>query len=1490
MKTSGYTFRLLMVILFHSYVSRGQQSNSELENLKNKPINSEFCGTDFFHNEKMENDQAYKKRHLKSIADIKKLSTQTYKKAAGGITQIPVVVHVMHKGETVGSGTNISDEDVKKGLRHLNNYWRKIVGTQGFGDGVDMKVEFSLAIQDPNGNCTTGIDRVNMSGVPAYVNNGVNRSGSNGIPDYQAGGAINSLKEYSIWNPTQYYNVWIVDEIDNENCYSNDGSYTSGYAYYSSSHGQQYDGSVVLICSYLSESSSTWAHEMGHAFNLQHTFNGDDSNNDGIGDQCGDDGIADTPKHIRTSSISPSIYSSCSSNIANECDPLFNMEINPETGFRRNSGTVQDHMHNYMDYTGCRTEFTGGQRTVVSAALIANRASFLTSPALTPVSPATVYFTSSSTNTCLGGTINFYDESSCTPNTYTNAIYDNVSFLWTFDNKVNPPIMSTLQNPVITFTNIGVYDVTLAVTNPQGTTSLIKQQNIAVTAGVVAACSISSSSKNGNFGIGVTKVSFNSLTNITTTFIPTSALNYFSCSKSTTVFVGNSYPLTVNYQSRAGGNAYLEVWIDWDNSGTFQLSNNNGINELVLTNTIPASSFGSPSVNIIPPVNAVLNTMLRVRVVTEHSKSPTVCGAGSMQRADDYGVYVKAACSPPTATLVNNSSTTVLTCVAPSISLTASGGVSYFWNNNKGITPTIAVTEPGNYTVTVTSADGCTATESIVITENKPAPTAMITNNTGFSAITCTISTISVTASGGVSYSWDSGLGSNASASITEAGTYTVTVTAANGCTASKSIVITDEKTTPACSISSTNNNRNYGCGVTNVKLNTLDKTTTTFIPALAMQNFICTDNTTLVVGSAYNLDVTYKSRSDGSQFLEVWIDWDNNGIFQTSNSNGVNERVLTDNIATFSTTKTAIASIIPPANATLNTLLRMRVISEYKGAPAVCGSGLVKRADDYGVIVNTPTIWNGIAWSSGVPTATVEAIIDANYNTNIGGSQIPFSTKKLTVNAGKSLTVNAGTTITIQNEVVNNGVLTIENNANLIQVNNVVNTGIGTTIVKRNSNSLKRLDYTMWSSPVTGQNLFNFSNLTSAAFPIRFYTYDPTNNVYVTINPLTNSFAQGTGYLIRMPNVNPADQSLTTPYYLGTPTTGLLTYNGVFTGTLNNGTISLSNLISGKFYSIGNPYPSTISADAFLSGNSTGGTLYFWRKTNGTGGSAYATYTAAGGAGTGAGSSVSAPNGTIQVGQGFIVKTAGTSLSFTNAMRTSNTENQFFKTKKAADKSRFWLNLSNTTGAFSQAMIAYMDGATLGVDLAFDGKYFNDSKIALTSNIAGEEYTIQGRPAFDATDVVPLNFKTDVAGDYSIGLDSFDGLFLGNQNIFLKDNQLGLIQNLKENSHSFTSAAGTFNTRFEIVYKNDATLNLENPKFSNDTVFVFQKDKSIYIDSSNMEMKNIIIYDILGRKILEKLDINKTSIKINLKVNQQILILKITNKNNQIVTKKIVY
>ena len=161
-----------------SSISNGQKliPLSEDSGKTKTGIKSDICGTDFIHNQKMKTDAAYRKRYQKSVEAIKKTNFKNFKMATVGVRQVPVVVHVMHKGESVGTGTNISDEDVKRGIQYLNNYWRKASGTPGYRDGADMKIEFALAVQDPNGNCTNGINRVNMSGVPAYVNNGVNFS------------------------------------------------------------------------------------------------------------------------------------------------------------------------------------------------------------------------------------------------------------------------------------------------------------------------------------------------------------------------------------------------------------------------------------------------------------------------------------------------------------------------------------------------------------------------------------------------------------------------------------------------------------------------------------------------------------------------------------------------------------------------------------------------------------------------------------------------------------------------------------------------------------------------------------------------------------------------------------------------------------------------------------------------------------------------------------------------------------------------------------------------------------------------------------------------------------------------------------------------------------------------------------------------------------------------------------------------------------------
>jgi len=321
---------------------------------------------------------------------------------------------------------------------------------------------------------------------------------------------------------------------------------------------------------------------------------------------------------------------------------------------------------------------------------------------------------------------------------------------------------------------------------------------------------------------------------------------------------------------------------------------------------------------------------------------------------------------------------------------------------------------------------------------------------------------------------------------------------------------------------------------------------------------------------------------------------------------------------------------------------------------------------------------------------------------------------------------------------------------------------------VKRNSAPLYRSDYTLWSSPVSGQNLRNFS---PATLTNRFYIYNPVlgnNGNYEAIYPAQNEstyiFAQAKGYLIRVPDNHVS--------YVNSSIPGIA-YNGVFVGIPYNGNFSfpLSNANNG-FNLVGNPYPSAISISGLFSSNSNAidGTVWFWRKRNGVAGSGYATTTGLGI--TSAQPEVASmnPNGIISSGQGFFVKVKNgatqSSLNFNNGFRSAGTNGVFFRNGNTdsddIEKHRMWLNLSNETDVIGQTLLGYMAGATESVDYGIDGKYFNDSPIALTSYIDNSEYAIQGRSLpFSTNDIVPLSFKTNVSGSYSISIDHLDGFLM---------------------------------------------------------------------------------------------------------------------------------
>ena len=320
---------------------------SVLGNLHSQSQVIEKCGFDHQRSILLQ-DSNYLKLEIDAEQKIAQYISQTQLRSSSSIYTIPVVVHVLHLGESVGVGTNISDAQIQSAITNLNDVYRG----QTVGSPVDFEIEFALAQQDPNCIAHSGINRINASSVPNYSTGGVDYYGDGGEADQDV------LKNLSRWPETEYFNIWIVSEIEN----NNGGFGIQGYANFFT--GSALEGSVMMASVFgydpnNSQSSfnlnaprdnSTVIHEFGHYLHLHHTFKGDgDANNDGLGDACpGDvtigvdsDGCLDTEPHKRYTS-------QCKSGFLNDC-----------TGATFGDNTAK----NFMSYASCQDRLTSDQKT-----------------------------------------------------------------------------------------------------------------------------------------------------------------------------------------------------------------------------------------------------------------------------------------------------------------------------------------------------------------------------------------------------------------------------------------------------------------------------------------------------------------------------------------------------------------------------------------------------------------------------------------------------------------------------------------------------------------------------------------------------------------------------------------------------------------------------------------------------------------------------------------------------------------------------------------------------------------------------------------------------------------------------------------------------------------------------------------------------------------------------------------------------------------------
>jgi subtilisin-like proprotein convertase family protein len=539
-----------------------------------------------------------------------------------------------------------------------------------------------------------------------------------------------------------------------------------------------------------------------------------------------------------------------------------------------------------------------------------------------------------------------------------------------------------------------------------------------------------------------------------------------------------------------------------------------------------------------------------------------------------------------------------------------------------------------------------------------------------------------------------------------------------------------------------------------------------------------------------------------------------------------------------------------------------------------ICYKQVVETPVACGTITST---WNGSAWSNGVPVRNVAAIFAGNYT-----STADLEACSVTINTGANVTIATGHTLTVGGSVtvVGTGTLTMNNNAALRQIDgNAVNTG--NIIVQRNSTGMVRLDYTAWSSPVSGQQLQAFSPSTIAT---RFYEYlytgTTTPTAYQAISAATN-FQNGKGYMIRAANDWPV-----------TPTV----FNGQFTGVPFNGDASV-NLGRG-FNLLGNPYASPINATKFLDDNpATIGALYFWTHTVAASGGVYpvnnyASITKLGGTASAAGGAI--PNGTIQTGQGFFVRAYdfGTA-KFTNFQRVNaSVSTQFFKTASSevpttsSNANRIWLNLNDSTNSYNQILVGYIDGATNGVDQAIDAEVLDKNNTILYNVINDSEYVIQGKGLpFAETDEIDLGLKATAAGNYTISLENVDGLFTS-QNVFLKDNVTNSIHDIKQTPYIFTASEGVFNDRFKVVFRNAVS---GNQSVSENDVFVIS-NQELNVQSTNEKIASVLVFDMIGRKLFERNDIKMNNFIIPITKRNMPLFMEINLVNGNKIYKKIVY
>lgn len=403
-------------------------------------------------------------------------------------------------------------------------------------------------------------------------------------------------------------------------------------------------------------------------------------------------------------------------------------------------------------------------------------------------------------------------------------------------------------------------------------------------------------------------------------------------------------------------------------------------------------------------------------------------------------------------------------------------------------------------------------------------------------------------------------------------------------------------------------------------------------------------------------------------------------------------------------------------------------------------------------------------------------------------------------------------------------------------------------------------------------------------------------------------------------------------------PGVGTDGFQYIFEGKPNNGTILINAVDIGgpgshggttkTEFLVGNPYPSAIDANQFIDDNQgvIGGAIYLWEHWAGDshnlheyeGG--YATVNKLGkvrayqfiglnGATNGSQDGTKTPTQFIPVAQGFMVEVdSDGDIEFNNGQRIfkteANGESVFFRNNNSNSKNnrtpipvgfefkKMKLQFKTSADLTRELVLGFNNETSDGFDYGYDARL---TESAMTNDLLlplqTEKTVIQAYSEITEDKEVDLLFIADGATTFSIKVTEFENF--ENQEVYLRDNFTGIYFDLTtEIAYNFTSEAGEFPDRFDIVFKPSEALS--NQEFTEDhTSIVFNNTiNTLYVKNLSQEAKTLFVTNMLGQTVANFNTINNTTLHNGLKINSLstgLYLVTLTTDANQSITKKIV-